>query len=383
MRLTRWTLNALREHLVGWTLAEIDNLFESASLERDETANPDVTGQRRFRVEQYYARLNVNSPTDVRSLLEVIEEVLESSPEETASGLVRALRRDGVDVEGKKVIAPDSAGDSTFETLADRSTRMDAAHLSLYLKRMRNAVNSDPALAIGTAKELIEAVCKTILHQRGKPVDDSPTMPRLIREAAAELNLMPDDIPNAAKGADIIRRLLSNLMTISDGINELRRDYGTGHGKDGRWRGVKPRHARLAVESAAALTTFLMETHLERQPWANPGVADGRYATLGFHDGASGAEINILTLPGGKFEVQGFALWVNRAVNPPGAHTGDFHQVIEADGQVFRIRDGRCEITIERRGTSLTVQDNLACGGVNVTFSGEYERVGHPAISGG
>jgi hypothetical protein len=47
------------------------------------------------------------------------------------------------------------------------------------------------------------------------------------------------------------------------GIAEIRGLYGTGHGKEGRARGVNPRHARLAVGAASALVTFAFQTHLE------------------------------------------------------------------------------------------------------------------------
>lgn len=72
---------------------------------------------------------------------------------------------------------------------------------------------------------------------------------------------MPEGIPDAARGADVLKRLLSNLGTIGNGLAELRGLYGTGHGKDGSAVGLKPRHARLAVGAAAALAVFLFETH--------------------------------------------------------------------------------------------------------------------------
>lgn len=385
MPLTQRTLIALRERLVGFTLAEIDNLFASAELKPDDNATPNVNGQRRFRVEQYYAALNVNDPRDVKRLLEVVEDVLEVDPGEYSAALVKALKRDGFLVEGANVVALDPLGDVGTAQLADLSTRMNAAHLSTHIKRMRNAVNSDPDLAIGTAKELIEAVSKTILHEAGKPVEDKPNMPQLIRRAAAELQLMPDDIPSAAKGADLIRQLLSNLMTIADRIAELRGLYGTGHGQDGRWRGVTPRHARLAVEATVALTTFLMETQLERKPWADPSEASGRYTTRGFRDGKSGAEINILSLGNRKFEVHGYAIHVDDHLPDERKvpRTGDFHQVIESDGLFFDIKSGACEVAITRSGTELSVKDNSACGGLNVSFTGEFKRVGHPHVPGG
>ncbi|WP_383698312.1 abortive infection family protein, partial [Streptomyces sp. NPDC057494] len=44
----------------------------------------------------------------------------------------------------------------------------------------------------------------------------------------------------------------------------LRSLYGTGHGKDGKHRGLQPRHARLAVASAVAFVDFVTETYRDR-----------------------------------------------------------------------------------------------------------------------
>jgi hypothetical protein len=79
-----------------------------------------------------------------------------------------------------------------------------------------------------------------------------------------ELRLVPEGVPEGAKGCEIIRRLLSNLGTVVQGLAELRGLYGTGHGKEGRTRSLKPRHAKLAAGAAATLVTFLFETHKER-----------------------------------------------------------------------------------------------------------------------
>lgn len=62
----------------------------------------------------------------------------------------------------------------------------------------------------------------------------------------------------------MIRRLLSNLGNIAQGLGELRNLYGTGHGKHGKSKGLNPRHARLAVGAASTLALFLFETHQER-----------------------------------------------------------------------------------------------------------------------
>ena len=129
---------------------------------------------------------------------------------------------------------------------------------------MQAAVEDDPGLAIGTAKELVESVCKTILEQRHITFDDGADVGELVKEARKALGLIPESIPNSAKGAESIRRLLSNLGNVAQGLAELRNLYGTGHGKGGAVKGLSPRHARLAVGAAATLSTFLLETHTER-----------------------------------------------------------------------------------------------------------------------
>jgi hypothetical protein len=140
---------------------------------------------------------------------------------------------------------------------------LDADYIHRQINRMESAIDGDPELAIGTAKEFVETVCKTILADRGKPVTGTPDIPTLTKETLRELKLVPDGIPNQAKGSDSIKRLLSNLATIGQGLAEIRNLYGSGHGKDGKTQAIKPRHAKLAVGAAATLATFLFETHKE------------------------------------------------------------------------------------------------------------------------
>jgi hypothetical protein len=136
------------------------------------------------------------------------------------------------------------------------------------INRMTASIDSDPALAIGSAKELIETCCKTILAERRKPAKGSEDVLELVKAARAELKLLPDNVPNAAKGAETIKRLLSNLATVAQGLAELRGLYGTGHGRDGKAKGVKPRHARLAVFAASplrrSLSSYLRRTKISR-----------------------------------------------------------------------------------------------------------------------
>lgn len=140
----------------------------------------------------------------------------------------------------------------------------DPGYVSRQITRMEAAVADDPGLAIGTAKELVESCCKTILDARGVAYPRAADIPELVKLTAKELDLTPADIPERAKAGDTIKRLLSNLASITHGVAELRNHYGTGHGKAAGARGLQSRHARLAVGAASTLAVFLAETHGER-----------------------------------------------------------------------------------------------------------------------
>jgi len=158
------------------------------------------------------------------------------------------------------------AGGPSLTPLKEQAKVLNAKHLAEQIRRMESSIEADPSLAIGTAKELIETCCKTILAERGKPVVGTPDVSTLTKDTLKELKLIPEGIPDTARGADVIKRLLSNLGMIGNGLAELRGLYGTGHGKHGTATGLGARHAKLAVGAAATLTLFLFETHKETEP---------------------------------------------------------------------------------------------------------------------
>ncbi|MCB1764070.1 MAG: abortive infection family protein [Gammaproteobacteria bacterium] len=153
------------------------------------------------------------------------------------------------------------AGGPSLGDLKQKAKSLDANHLAEQIRRMEDSVETDPSLAIGTAKELIETCCKTILAERGIQITGTPDIPTLTKATLKELNLVPEGIPNSARGADVIKRLLSNLSTVGHGLAELRGLYGTGHGQHGSASGLTTRHAKLAVGAASTLAVFLFETH--------------------------------------------------------------------------------------------------------------------------
>ena len=156
----------------------------------------------------------------------------------------------------------DTRAVSRARTVADA---LDAGWMAKEITRLENAVEHDPALAIGTAKDLIETCCKTILTKKSVAFTKSEDLGDLTKKVAKELQLVPEGITDETKGAENIRLILRNLTQLTNNLAQLRGLYGSGHGRDGKHRGLQPRHARLAVASAVAFIDFIADTYRHRE----------------------------------------------------------------------------------------------------------------------
>lgn len=182
--------------------------------------------------------------------------------QQTGWELVEAER-----IAGRSKYLPKEVG--RFQSNIDRAyTAADVLSsnwMQTEIKRIQDAVESDPALAIGTAKDLVESCCKAILEELGEAVGKSDDLPTLSKKMCKNLGLVPEGVPKEAKGAETVKIILSNLSSITKGIAELRGLYGSGHGRDGKHIGLEPRHARLAASCAIAFVDFATETFVKRK----------------------------------------------------------------------------------------------------------------------
>ena len=259
-------LTKFREYLVRESvLNEINTFFSDADIDRT-NVSVNLSGERRVLIEQYYGSLNLANKRDIQKLLVFFEFVLkkaesQSSPE--LDKLCALVERDGWTWRDGRLVS--ASAFTLVNSLKQLAVDLNSEHLHQHIRRIEDSIDSDPAQAIGSAKELVETVCKSIYSRRTRQEAREDDLPKLVRSTLKELSLVPDAISDAAKGADAIRRTLGNLANIVSGIAELRNWYGTGHGRDISQKGLKTRHARLVVGAAVTLVTFIFETDQEQQ----------------------------------------------------------------------------------------------------------------------
>jgi hypothetical protein len=213
----------------------------------------------------------------LRFLCEVVHPVVRPNRDEAlklASHFNDQLRKVGYELYEVELIAGRPRFDSRpLKDLARQAVlraknvadSLDAGWMAKEIERLENSIDRDPALAIGTAKELIETCCKTILTKRGVLLTKSEDLVELTKKVTKEIKLVPEGVSDETRGAENIKLVLRNLTQLTNNLAQLRGLYGTGHGRDGNHRGLQPRHARLAVASAVAFIDFVSETYRERE----------------------------------------------------------------------------------------------------------------------
>lgn len=262
------TRRAFQESYVSFSVVgQIESDFDDAGVQRGEIPpGRAVSGARRGLVAEYYATVDWDDYASVRPVLNAYETHLlriQQDNEGEYERLVKLLRRDKLAVEDARITLP--GHDAPLEDVVDNQLSVDLEQLRVNIARIRGAIAQDPALAIGSSKELVEATCKAILEEVGAAVPERAEIPELVHQVLDHLDLVAKNIPDDKKGAKAIRRVLGSLSQVVQGLAELRNLYGSGHGRRPGERGLSARHAKLCAGAASTLSTFLMETAVQRR----------------------------------------------------------------------------------------------------------------------
>jgi hypothetical protein len=267
---------AVRDLMSDVTLREIDQMWQDELFPPAEDPEP-VGGQRVTRWQGYMDLVDWTDAGHVSRALRVFEVALRpwlTPPAGYTWGLEvaiprlrRLLERDGYTYTDTGRIVGGRTQVVSKTLLRDLS---DPAVIQDHLDRIAHAIErDDPALVIGSAKELIESTAKLVLAKRNMPLDPGADLPALINRAQGALDLHPQADPTSPDRSGAVKKILGASMSIAIGVAELRNSgYGTGHGPATPRAGLKSRHARLAVNAAKLWCEFVLDTLAdESAPW--------------------------------------------------------------------------------------------------------------------
>lgn len=263
------TRNEFREVLVGFVLREIDMIFEAAGLKPKSDHDPQVSGQRRTLVEQYYANLDFGNPADIRKLLVAYEEVIEQlqqaqdrvinpeGVEATINSLLRRMKRDGFRFENGRFIS-DALNLAIVQ--APSLVQLTEASIIEHVEKARYKTGAgDHAGAITSAYTLVEGFLKELLRRTSTKFNENEGDIRSLYKLVAQpLNLEPkgDRLENYLKA------ILDGLQKQIGGLFEVANKASDRHA---RRYSPAPHHAKLAVNAAFTLCEFLLESYEYQQ----------------------------------------------------------------------------------------------------------------------
>lgn len=276
-RFTAKIQRLLADELTETPLREIDDLFADNEVPLG-PPQPDDNDQsvRRERMRRYLVSLNLDNPVDRVKLMGVYNDLLQDiSRRKSEYGFdaevhlgkwLATLRKDGFEVDSDSLLVTDPAVPASLGFTADALAALDdPSAINDHLARLGDTVETDPRLAVSTAKALVESTAKLVLSTRGIGYAKNDKLPALVNSAQEALAL-------SAKGVSgempALRKILQSLVALAQGVTEIRNQVGVDHGAETIPTWVRPRHARLVVGAAQVWCQLMLETLADPDaPW--------------------------------------------------------------------------------------------------------------------
>lgn len=228
-------------------------------------------GNCRVKCEAWLKRCNDDPKVDALAVLgRVLEEFMEVDAssaslqgsdvnEESRKRIRDVLARYGLGYSrGGRIMSGASA--LPTRTLHDNLRAGDLAALQTEFDRSAENLETDPAASITASCAIVEALCKVYIEDEHLELPADQTIKPLWKVVQKHLGLDPASLED-----DDLKRILTGLASIVDGLGAFRTHAGSAHGRGRKSYRVAPRHARLTVHAAHSLTIFALETWQARK----------------------------------------------------------------------------------------------------------------------
>lgn len=121
-------------------------------------------------------------------------------------------------------------------------------------------VHSEPREAVSAACNILESIFKIYIHDEGLEMPRKQDLSGVWKIVREDLGFEPGRLED-----NDLKKILSGVLSIVDGIGAFRTHASSAHGQGRKLYKLKPRHARLAINSAHTLALFVLETWDEKK----------------------------------------------------------------------------------------------------------------------
>lgn len=253
------------------THASLDSLFLYA-----EAPGEPPEGSKVVKAQAWLRRVNKESDAPLKILGRLIENYMERDfPEEefdwmTASNqpnsakdfqdkLKANLSKYGLNYHIGGYIS--EGGSVPSKSLAEVIQGRDIPALDAEFNRALSNIEASPREAVSAACNILETLFKVYIHDESLQSPQKLDIQSVWKVVREDLGLDPKRVED-----EDLKKIISGVFSTVDGIGSLRSHASSAHGQGRNSYKLKPRHARLAVNSAHTLALFILETWDERKP---------------------------------------------------------------------------------------------------------------------
>lgn len=252
------------------THASLDNLFFYA----DAPGEPPE-GSKAVKTQSWLRLINKESDQPLKVLGKLIETHMELTPEdekdvtfwgkdlpnhkrEFKEKLQSILDQCNLTYTQGGIISDGSS--ATSKALSELIKGRDIPSIEVEFSRALANVNSEPREAVSAACNILESIFKVYIHDENLTKPQKQDLQNVWKVVRGDLGFDPKLVQD-----DDLKRILSGIISIVDGIGAFRTHASSAHGQGRKIYNLKPRHARLAIHSAHTIALFVLESWDERR----------------------------------------------------------------------------------------------------------------------
>lgn len=252
------------------TRASLDSLFMYADAPGD-----PPEGSKAVKALEWLRRINKESAEDAASIIgRIIEKYLDEDVDQSPTmwfsreqinkkkdnilKIRNALERAGLKYSQGGIL---SYWDSpATKTLFDLIKRRNIQAIDFEFNREAKNVESSPREAVSAACNILESVFKVYIQEHAHlsmpAKQDIQSVWKIVK---TDLGLDTSKVEEQD-----LQTIVSGIMAVVNGIGALRTHASSAHGAGKNSYRLKPRHAKLAINSAHTIAAFVLETWDER-----------------------------------------------------------------------------------------------------------------------
>ncbi|MDB5929775.1 MAG: hypothetical protein JWR60_1482 [Polaromonas sp.] len=154
----------------------------------------------------------------------------------------------------------EGGGMAPSRNLAELIRGRDMPAIHREFERAMETVEAKPREAVSAASNILESVFKTYIQDNALEMPQKQDLQPVFKVVRSDLGLEPGNVEDTD-----LRNIISGLFQIVDGIGALRTHAGSAHSEGRKGYRLESRHARLAVNAAHTVATFVLETWDKRE----------------------------------------------------------------------------------------------------------------------